>query len=147
MHTYTSIYLHVVFATWSRRPFLSTPIRPRVHAYVAATARKLGVADVYAGGHEDHVHLFGRFDPAKAPSAIVGQVKQATTHWLHEELHMATFRWQRGFGAFSVSRDRVSAVARYVQRQEEHHRKATFHEELEKLLRECGVCIEDVHVF
>jgi putative transposase len=79
MHTYTSIYLHVVFAMWSRRPFLRTPIRPRVHAYVAATARNLGVADVHAGGHVDHIHLLGRFDPSKALSAVIGELKKSAT--------------------------------------------------------------------
>lgn len=144
MHTYSLIYLHVIFATWSRRPFLTPVIRPRVHEYLAATARNLGVADVYVGGHDDHVHLLGRFDVAKAPSAVIGQVKQAATHWLHEEELIPEFRWQRGFSAFSVSRDRIPFVVRYIQRQEEHHRRRTFREELEKLLGEFGVGIDEV---
>ena len=59
---------------------------------------------------------------------------------------MRDFRWQRGFGAFSVSRDRVPAVVRYIERQEEHHRKRTFREELEMLLRAHGIGIEDTHL-
>ena len=146
MHTYTSIYLHVVFATWSRRPFLVAAIRPRVHAYLASTARNLGLADVHAGGHEDHIHLLGRFDPAKAPSTIVGELKQSATKWLHDELRVKAFRWQRGYSAFSVSRDRVRSVARYIQRQEEHHRNVTFRGELEKLLSQCGIRLQDAHL-
>lgn len=145
MHTFTSIYLHVVFATWSREPSLVASIRPRLHAYIASTARNLGVCDVYAGGHEDHIHLLGRFDPATAPSSVIGQVKQSASSWLNDELQR--FRWQRGFSAFSVSRDRVPGVARYIRRQEAHHRKTTFRGELEKLLRECGIEFEDAHLF
>ena len=145
MHTYTSIYLHVVFATWSRRPFLTSTLRPRVHAHIAATARNLHVDYVHVGGHDDHVHLLGRFDPASAPSAVIGQIKQAATYWLHEQ-HVREFRWQRGFSAFSVSRDRVPIVVRYIQRQEEHHRKRTFREELEGLFRAHGVRLEDAHL-
>jgi putative transposase len=99
----------------------------------------------HVGGHDHHVHILGRFDPATTPSAVIGQVKQAATHWLHEE-GFREFKWQRGFGAFSVSHDRVPAVIRYIQRQEEHHRKATFRDELEKLLAEFGVAIEDAHL-
>jgi putative transposase len=146
MHTYTSIYIHVVFATWSRKPLLEASIRANVHAYIAATARKLGVDDIHAGGHVDHIHLFGRFDPAVAPSAVIGAVKKSTTDWIHAELNIARFRWQRGFNAFSVSRDRVRRVVRYIQRQEEHHRRHDFREELELLLRQCGVALEDVHL-
>ena len=145
MHTYTSIYLHVVFATWSRRPFLTAAIRPRVHAYIAATVRNLGVDDVHVGGYDDHVHLLGRFDPAAAPSAIIGRVKQSASHWLHEQ-NVPAFQWQRGFGAFSVSRDRVPVVIRYIERQEEHHRKGTFRDELGTLLRAHGVNIDDAHL-
>jgi putative transposase len=146
MHTYTSIHLHVVFATWNRRPFLSASLRPRVHAYIASTARKLGVDPVHVGGHEDHVHLLGRFDPAHAPSAVIGQIKQAATFWLHEENMVRAFRWQRGFSAFAVSCDRIPVVVRYIERQEEHHRKRTFREELEGLFRAHGVRFEDAHL-
>jgi putative transposase len=145
MHTYASIYLHVVFATWNRSPILTAVLRPRIHAYLATTARNLGVADVHVGGHDDHVHLLGRFDPAGVPSAVIGQIKQAATQWLHEE-NVREFKWQRGFGAFSVSCDRVPVVVRYIQRQEEHHRKRTFREELEALLRAHGVSIDDVNL-
>jgi putative transposase len=145
MHTYTSIYLHVIFATWGRRPSLTTTLRPRVHAHLATTARNLGVEYVHVGGHDDHAHLLGRFDPANAPSTVIGQIKQAATYWLHEE-NVRTFQWQRGFSAFSVSRDRVPVVVRYIQCQEEHHRKHTFREELEKLFRAHGVRLEDAHL-
>jgi REP element-mobilizing transposase RayT len=145
MHTYTSIYLHVVFATWSRRPFLAAALRSQVHAYLAATARNLRVADVRVGGYDDHVHLLGDFNPAKSPSAVIGELKQAATHWLRQD-HIRDFQWQRGFSAFAVSRNRVSAVARYIEHQEEHHRVRTFPEELEELLREHGVSIDDVHL-
>ncbi|MGZ8781462.1 MAG: transposase [Thermoanaerobaculia bacterium] len=91
------------------------------------------------------MHLLGRFDPTGAPSAVIGQIKQAATHWLHEE-DMREFRWQRGFSAFSVSCDRVPFVARYIRRQEEHHAKRTFRDELESLLRQHGVSIEDAHL-
>lgn len=145
MHTYTSIYLHVVFATWNRRPLLAAALRPRVHAYIATTARNRGVAYVHVGGHDDHVHLLGRFDPACAPSTVIGEIKQAATYWLHAE-NVPEFKWQRGFSAFSVSRDRVPVVVRYIQRQEEHHRKRTFREELGRLLHAHGVSIEDANL-
>ena len=145
VHTYTSIYLHVVFATWSRRPFLGASLRPRVHAFLASTARNLGIDDVHVGGHDDHVHLLGCFDPTMAPSTLIGRIKQSATHWLHEE-NVREFKWQRGFSAFSVSRDRVPIIVRYIERQEEHHRKRTFREELAILLAAHGVNIEDAHL-
>ncbi|HEX3110811.1 MAG TPA: IS200/IS605 family transposase, partial [Thermoanaerobaculia bacterium] len=118
MHTYASIYIHVVFATWNRHPFLDDATRPRLHAYFAGTARNRGVAEVTVGGVEDHLHFIGRFDPAVAFSPVIGQLKKSSTDWLRENFrHLAKFRWQRGFGAFSVSVDRVPSVNRYIARQ------------------------------
>ena len=145
MHTYTSVHVHVVFATWNRHPFVDSEIRPRLHAYVAGTARNLGLMGVTVGGVEDHLHFIARFNPAQSISSAIGVTKKSSTDWMHDNGH-GNFRWQRGFGAFSVSPDRVAAVIRYIERQEEHHKRTTFEEELEKLLREIGISIDDVHL-
>lgn len=144
MHTFAAIYLHVVFATWSRRRFLDRDLGPRLQAYLAATARSLGVAYVHVGGHDDHVHLLGRFDPSATVSDVIGRIKKSGTDWAQEH-GRPQFRWQRGYGAFSVSVDRVPAVVRYIQRQEEHHKRVSFLEEIETLLREQGMGSE-IHV-
>jgi putative transposase len=143
MHTYTSIYIHVVFATWNRRPFLNRTFRSSLHAYFAGTARNLGLEYVHVGGVEDHLHFLARFNPTQSISAIVGQLKQSSTVWIHDS-HEREFRWQRGFGAFSVSLSRVPAVIRYIAKQEEHHKRKTFAEELELLLRETGTSVADL---
>jgi REP element-mobilizing transposase RayT len=114
-----------------------------LHAYFAGTARNLGLEYVHVGGVEDHLHFLARFDPVHSVSSIVGQLKQSSTVWIRES-YEREFRWQRGFGAFSVSLTRVPAVVRYIARQEEHHRRKTFAEELEDLLRETGASVADL---
>ena len=44
------------------------------------------------------------------------------------------FYWQNGYAAFSVSESNAPEVKKYIQNQEEHHRKMTFQDELRKLL-------------
>ena len=46
----------------------------------------------------------------------------------------AEFYWQNGYAAFSVSQSNVPIVKRYIENQEEHHRKMTFQDELRALL-------------
>jgi hypothetical protein len=53
------------------------------------------------------------------------------------------FNWGRGYGAFSVSHSNLDAVVRYVLNQEEHHRKKSFAEELEALVRAYGLEWQD----
>lgn len=144
MHTYSLVYIHVIFATWSRCPFLDRALRPELHAYIAGIARSLGFADVYVGGVDDHVHLVGRLGPACALSDVIGQMKKSSGDWLRKRVPM--FRWQRGFGAFSVSPDRIRSVQRYVQRQEQHHAIRTFRQELEELCAELGIAFDDLEI-
>ncbi len=145
MHTYCSIYIHVVFSTWDRCPFIDHEVRSRFHAYIAGTARNLGLMDVTVGGVEDHLHLIARFSPVLSISPMIGTMKKSSTDWMQETFN-DRFRWQRGFAAFSVSPDRVPKVTRYIERQEEHHKRVSFRDELEKLLKELGMSIDDVHL-
>jgi hypothetical protein len=46
-----------------------------------------------------------------------------------------------------VSPSQVPAVKRYIQNQEEHHRKRNFEEEFVALLRNCGIEYDERYVF
>jgi len=46
------------------------------------------------------------------------------------------FHWQKGYGAYSVSQSKLETVKKYIQNQEEHHRKITFQEEYIQFLEE-----------
>ncbi len=46
------------------------------------------------------------------------------------------FAWQVKYGAFSVSVSLLDKIIRYIENQEEHHRKVIFQEEFIALLRQ-----------
>jgi len=51
-------------------------------------------------------------------------VKGSSGHAVnHAHGFYRTFRWQSGYGAFSVSRRHVPVIGDYILRQEEHHRE------------------------
>ena len=57
----SSVYLHAVFSTKDRRPFLKDPaVRAECHAYLAGISKKLDCPPLFAGGVEDHIHLLAR---------------------------------------------------------------------------------------
>ena len=51
-----------------------------------------------------------------------------------------------GYGAFSVSASNISAVTRYIENQEAHHRKITFDQEFVALLRKHGIEFDPKYV-
>jgi hypothetical protein len=62
--------------------------------------------------------------------------------WIHETFERtAGFAWQDGYAAFTVSRPNVAAVAEYVQRQVEHHKRISFADEWRKLLEAHGFSV------
>jgi putative transposase len=57
------------------------------------------------------------------------------------------FHWQNGYAAFSVSESNVEQVKRYIQKQEEHHRKMSFQDELRALLKRHQVAYDERYVW
>ena len=60
---------------------------------------------------------------------------------------MATFAWQADYGAFSIGESQVPAPVRYIVKQEEHHRRVTFQDELRRLLTRYNVTYDERYVW
>jgi hypothetical protein len=85
-------------------------------------------------GMADHVHLLVSLPPTVSVADAVRVIKANSSKWLHQKRH-ASFAWQNGYGAFSVSSSAAPEVIEYIRRQEEHHRRMTFQEELVAFLK------------
>jgi putative transposase len=131
------VYLHLVFSTKDRRPFLrDARIRPALHAYLGEISKRLDCPSLLVGGVEDHVHLLARFSRTITQAEWVKELKRVSNHWMKEQgQEMWAFEWQGGYADFSVSHSNLDRVQAYIHRQPTHHRKMTFQEELRQLLR------------
>ena len=49
------------------------------------------------------------------------------------------FYWQNGYGVFSIGKSQVNTLTKYIQNQEEHHRKKSFKEEFLEILNRSGI--------
>ncbi|HYU35307.1 MAG TPA: transposase [Thermoanaerobaculia bacterium] len=62
--------------------------------------------------------------------------RKSSNDWLRSRgPQFASFFWQAGFGAFSVSQSQVEDVRAYIRNQREHHRVKSFQEELRAFLK------------
>lgn len=95
----------------------------------------------------DHVHILLRLKPAVAIADLVQHVKGGSSKWVHDEGLCPDFAWQSGYAAFSVSESKEGTVRSYIGRQETHHRRKTFKEELIALLDKHNVEYDPVYVF
>jgi REP element-mobilizing transposase RayT len=147
-HTYTSILVHAVFSTSGRAPLLTDDLRPEMHAYLAGILRRLEAVPIIVGGATDHVHLLARLPADLAVSDCLRMLKTNSSRWAKQRWpQRRSFAWQGGYGAFSVSESKRGAVIRYIQDQEQHHRRISFQEELLKLLKNHGVEFDERYIW
>ncbi len=132
----SAVYVHLVFSTKERRPFLrDETIRESLHAYLGGISKQLGCAPIITGGIEDHVHLLARFGRTITQAEWVKELKRVSNLWLKKEHQIRQFEWQGGYAGFSVSESNLEQVKKYIINQPEHHKKINFQDELRLLLR------------
>jgi putative transposase len=137
----SGVYLHLVFSTKDRRRyFQDLHMRERMFEYLGGISKGLGCEPVRIGGVDDHVHLLCRFGRTLSQAEWVKELKRGSALWLKAQgASFRDFSWQGGYATFSVSASNLERVAEYVAKQEEHHRKLSFQDELRTMLRKHGV--------
>ena len=85
------------------------------------------------------MHLLIGLKATHALADVLRELKKSSSNWVHETIGLKQFAWQEGYSAFTVSPTARKSVGRYIAKQEQHHRRRTFREELELMLRKAGV--------
>jgi putative transposase len=147
MGSFTRLTYHVVFATKYRRPTIKEDIQERLYEYIGGILRGKKGHLIEIGGVEDHVHVLAGLSPTMAVSDVIRDVKAASSKWVKEERETEAFEWQKSFGVFSVSYDRVEAIRKYIRNQREHHKTKTFHEEYIDFLERHGIEFQLEYLF
>src|SRR3990167_11248537 len=148
MSTHHGILLHVVFSTKYRKPLLHADWQDELFAYIGGTVKDHKATLLKSGGIEDHVHLLLRIHPEFAISKTIQLLKANSSKWINDGQKTTTeFRWQRGYGAFSVSQSMTETVKQCLANQREHHRHQSFDDEYLAMLRKHNVEFDPQYVF
>ena len=144
-----NVFVHIVFSTKHRYPFLADKYnRSEMHAYLGGTCNELECPVLTVGGVADHVYILCRFTRKLSISKVVGDVKRSSSKWIKTKGTLLTkFAWQNGYGVFSVGQSEVERVRRYIEGQEDHHRKKAFQDEYRSFLEEYGVEYDERYVW
>jgi putative transposase len=143
------IYLHIVFSTKDRCPFLQDAIiRDEIHHYLGGVCNNRDCPVLRVGGIADHVHILCRFGRGISVADLVKELKRESSQWIKSKAKdLASFYWQNGYGAFSISPSHVEQLRDYIAKQEEHHRHVTFQEEFRRLLAKYGLEWDERYVW
>ncbi len=130
-----NIYIHLIFSTKERVPYLANDWRPDLHAYMATVLANLNSPAVLINSVEDHAHILFNMGRTVTLAQVVEDVKKSSSKWVKSQSSkLDGFAWQNGYGGFSVSASNVPTVTNYIRNQEKHHRTKSFQDEFRAFL-------------
>ena len=147
-NTYTQIYIMVVFSVSGKTNLISSKWKDELYKYITGIIKSHNQKLIAINGVSDHIHILLGLKPDMALSDLVRVIKSNSSKFINEKKFIrGKFNWQEGFGAFSYSHSQLSNVIKYIENQENHHKKKTFKEEYFELLEKYSVEYEKKYLF
>lgn len=137
--SYTNLLYHMIFSTKDREPFLDASTRPDLFAYVGGICRNINGSLLSAGGYDDHVHLLVKLHAETSVAEAMRTIKANSSRWMHRDKGVEPFAWQTGYSAFTASESIVPQLRGYLAKQEEHHKRVGYFDELDAFLKKNGI--------
>jgi len=140
LHSYSRVWLHLVWATLERRPLLTKAAAARLSAYLTRYAGEKGIHMKINFVNPDHVHALVDLPTGLSIEDMMQFFKGGSSHWINQNgLVAGKFGWGCGYGVFSVSHSGLGEVAKYIAGQEEHHVRRSYADELRLFVQRYGL--------
>lgn len=146
--TFHQMYIHAVFAVKYREAVIQKEWKHRLLGVIGNLINETDCKTIIVNGVEDHVHCFFGLIPRLPVSEIMKTAKGKSSKWVNDSgLLKQRFEWQKGYGCFSYNHSQIDNLYKYIQNQEEHHKKETFKEEYINILEKFGVNYTEEDLF
>jgi putative transposase len=130
------VWLHFVWSTKDRHPYLKDEIRAKVFEHIRQNAKEKGIHIDFINGYLDHVHCLISLGIDQTLSWIMQSIKGESSFWINKnKLTKMKFAWQDEYFVVSVNEDTLPSVRRYIAKQEDHHKTISFEDEFEGFLK------------
>ncbi len=138
--TFNSIWVHIVFSTKDRIPYLTWNIRGEVCEWIKKHGNEEGIQIDVVNGFEDHLHLLIKLKTSQSAAEVVKWIKGSSSFWLNQKYNWEKgFAWQEGYGVFSVSQSDINQVRSYIFNQEKHHKTKSYTIEIKELVKRSSI--------
>jgi putative transposase len=147
-NTYSQMYVQVVIVVKFRQSLIQKSWKEELYKYITGIVTNKGQKLLRINGVENHVHILLNVKPNIALSDLMRDIKANSGKWINEQkLCNHKFQWQEGFGAFTYSISQLDNVIKYIENQEEHHKKQSFKEEYIAFLKNFQIEYKDEYLF
>jgi len=133
---YNNLYTHFVFTTLHRQKIIPEKHRERIEKFITGVVKNYDCKLYAIYANTEHLHFLVSRSPEFSEAQLVNTIADSSQKFINENnLSIGVFKWQNSSSAFSVSKNDVDKVCKYILNQEEHHRKITFSEEYDKFIK------------
>ena len=134
--SYVKIYIHTVWATKDRLPYLKNELRPIIMDHIRENAKVKNIHIDHINGHKEHLHALISMDAEQNIATIINLLKGESSFWINKQsLTKNKFGWQDDYFAVSIGESQVEAVRQYIRNQENHHQVKSFQQEYDEFMR------------
>ena len=136
----SKLFVHIIFHIKNPYSKIRNQEKNELYAYIGSIIKDNQSIPIIINGVEDHIHILCVMSKNIALARLVEEIKRHSSRWIKtKDRHYVGFAWQGGYGGFSVSPSLHDKTKRYIENQEEHHKKMTFKEEYLLFLKEYGM--------
>ena len=108
---YIDMWVHLIWATKNRQPFINKEIKGLLIPHIHKNAISKDIHIDFLNCVQDHIHLLVSLRPNQDISGVVRLIKGESSHWINQQkLVKANFRWQHDDIAISISKSGISRV-------------------------------------
>jgi putative transposase len=137
--SFVKIWIHLVFSTKSRQPWLNKEFRYKLHQHIIENCKEKEIFLQAINGYTDHIHCLISLGKDQSVAKVAQLIKGESSFWINkQDVIEEVFSWQDDYFAVSVSESQVEAVVNYIKNQEKHHAKKSFAEEAEEFMTVYG---------
>lgn len=134
--SFVRIWVHVVWGTKNRFPFLTKDIKQNVINHIKENAKTKEIFIDCINGHTEHLHCLVGLNADMSIAKAVQLIKGESAFWINKQkITNDKFEWANEYFAISVSESVLDKIRSYINNQEEHHKIKTFNEEYEIFLK------------
>jgi putative transposase len=136
---YVKIWLHCVWGTKNRTPFLTKEILSDLIDHIRSNVKEKGIYIDTINGHREHIHCIISLNPDQTLAKVIQLIKGESSFWLNKnKLTKYRFEWAVEYYGVSVSESELNKVRIYIKNQEVHHCQRSWHDECNEMIEKYG---------
>ena len=147
-NTYSQVYLQLIFAVKNRGNLIPVKHNTELQKYITGIIQNRNQKLLAINNMPDHMHILIGYGTTLSIADLMRDIKAISSKFINEKKWVkGKFEWQSGYGVFSYSRSQIDNVIKYINAQQDHHKKKDFKNEYLDILKKADVGYDDRYLF